>query len=349
MGVVIDGKILLRKVTGVERYARETLKCLDCIIKPGEYSIAVPSSCDIKNLPHYNNLKYVIVPGFKSGALWEQISLTKYIIKNKLILVNFDYATTLFKPGISTFHDMSFKANPQFFRNKIKQRLIALKLSVYCTVIAQSAQPIVTVSKFQQNEIIKYYKIDPNRIIIAGNAWQHFDEIRVDESVIMEYSLQKGEYFFSLSSNTPNKNFKWIYENAKRFPENKYVIVGGSTSITAEELKNVDNIIYLGYQSDERVKALYKNCKAFVFPSYYEGFGIPPMEALSVGAKIVVSNIPSMKEIFEDSAYYLDPNDCSVNLNDIIQNKCNNGMYVLERYSWIKTAEIWKGLIDRYK
>ena len=76
------------------------------------------------------------------------------------------------------------------------------------------------------------------------------------------------------------------------------------------KLKELPNVKLLGYVSDGQVKWLMQNCKAFIFPSYYEGFGIPPLEALSVGAKIVVGNAASLPEIYKKSAYYIDPEKC---------------------------------------
>jgi len=349
VGVLINGKVLTRKITGVERYARETLIALDKIVAPGEYSVVIPSDRDCTNLPKFENLKLIKLQGFHNSFLWEQITLFNYIKKNDYTLINFDYATTLLKPGVSTLHDMSFKANPTFFKYSKKQRFVAKKLNVYCHFICKSNQPIVTVTEFQKKEIIKYYNVDPERIIVAGNAWQHFNEVETDDSVMDEFSLQKGEFYFSLSSNTPNKNFKWVYENALKYPENHYVIVGGQLSISDNELKNTDNIIYLGYQSDERVKSLYRNCKAFLFPSYYEGFGIPPMEALSVGTKIVVSNTSCLPEVYGGTAYYIDPNNSDVNLNELLSGNYRNGRAVLDKYNWEQTAKIWKKLMDQYK
>ena len=76
----------------------------------------------------------------------------------------------------------------------------------------------------------------------------------------------------------------------------------------------------LGIWEDEEVKALMKNCKAFVFPSYYEGFGIPPLEAMSVGARIIVAKSASLPEIYGDAAVYIDAQNPYCNLNELLEN-----------------------------
>ena len=156
----------------------------------------------------------------------------------------------------------------------------------------------------------------------------------------------KNNYYFSLSSNTENKNFKWIYNAARSNQNSEFVIVGGKTSISPKDLRSEKNIKYLGYQSDERVKSLYRHCKAFIFPSFYEGFGTPPMEAMSVGAKIIISNTSCLPEVYGNSAYYIDPNNSNINIEELIQcNSVVDSETVLKKYSWKNTAQIWVSIL----
>lgn len=350
MQVLINGKILYRKITGVERYAHETLREIDNRIRPYEFKIAIPNYYDEKVLLGFKNLDVVKIKGFRKGFLWDQISLPLYAAKNGYVIASLDFTTPIFRPGISTIHDMSFKVNRNFFSKSLKQQFVKLKLDLYCYSATRSRYPIFTVSQFQKNEIVQYYGISPNKVIVAGNAWQHFLRIKEDNSVFDDFGIKKGEYYFSLSSNTANKNFKWVYEAVKANPEEYFVIVGGKTSITFENLKSKRNIKYLGFQSDERVKSLYRYCKAFIFPSLYEGFGIPPMEAMAVGAKAIVSNASSLPEIYGESVYYIDPLDANVNLNKLLhRNTISDRDAVLGKYSWEKTADIWISALRKYQ
>ncbi len=350
MQILINGKVLFRKITGIERYAHETILEIDKKIKYHQYKLVIPAHYDDTKLPHYNNLEIIKLEGIKKDFLWEQISLPIYAHKNNGIIVNFDFSTPVFSPGISTIHDISFHINKNYFNQNIRQWLVRIKLELYCYSLARSKYPIFTVSEFQKEEIIHHYHINPDKIIVAGNAWQHFQLIHEDDSVLAENQIESGKYFFSLSSNTENKNFKWIYEAAKVNPESKFIIVGGSTSISSSTLKKEKNILYLGYQSDERVKSLYKNCKAFIFPSFYEGFGIPPMEALSVGSKIIISNSSCLPEIYENTAYYINPNNPRVNLDEIMSNKkVDDASKVLNKFTWTITASKWIEILEKYR
>ena len=110
------------------------------------------------------------------------------------------------------------------------------------------------------------------------------------------------------------------------------------------ELQKLSNVKLLGYVTDGQVKTLMKNCRAFIFPSYYEGFGIPPLEALSVGAKIIVGKAASLPEIYKDAAIYIDPYNTDCNLEDLLSDfdKTSHAeavQKVLSEYSYDKAAQ----------
>ena len=340
MKVIFNGKILYRKITGGERYARETLNKIDEIAKAGEFILAIPESYD-ESILDFHNIHVMKVKGPSDGVWWDQITLPRFAKKNCGVVVSFDFTTSLLWPGISTIHDMSFKRNKSFFVNNWKQKMVRMKLEMYCLSAKYSKLPIFTVSNFQKQEIVELCGISPSRIFVAENSWQHFEKVRYDDSVFDEYGIQQKAYYLSLSSNTPNKNFQWVYEVARRNPDANFVIVGGKTSISIDELKSLNNIKYLGYQSDERVKSLYRDCTAFLFPSFYEGFGIPPLEALSVGAPIIVSKTSCLPEIYENSATYIDPFNSNISLEKVELVDPKEGKRILEKYSWKATASKW--------
>ncbi|MCC2182426.1 glycosyltransferase family 4 protein [Faecalibacterium longum] len=340
MKVIFNGKILYRKITGVERYARETLNKIDEIANTGEFILAIPESYD-ESILDFHNIRVMKVKGPRDGVWWDQITLPRYAKKNCGVVASFDFTTSLLWPGISTIHDMSFRRNKSFFANSWKQRMVRMKLEMYCLSAKYSRLPVFTVSNFQKQEIIELCGINASRIFVAENSWQHFEKVGYDDSVFDDYGIRRKAYYLSLSSNTPNKNFQWVYEVAKRNPDANFVIVGGKTSISIDELKSLNNLKYLGYQSDERVKSLYKDCTAFLFPSFYEGFGIPPLEALSVGAPIIVSKTSCLPEIYENSAAYIDPFDPNISLENVKLVDPKEGKRILDKYSWKTTASKW--------
>lgn len=337
--IVIDGKYLTEKITGIQRYAIEITSELDKICGDLDIEILIPKS--LKNIPEYKNIK-VIKYGNLNGLLWQQICLPFYLFKKKALCLSFCNIIPVLKPnGYATIHDISYAVNPEYFINR------HAKLSRYWHmlnywIICKFNRHIFTVSEFSKSEIIKRYKIKENKITITYNAWQHFVREPVDDSLINKFQqLKKGEYFFAMSSIAKNKNFKWIVETAKRNPYCTFAIAGYFDLKRFGEnlnLGGIKNIHFLGYVSDEEAKVLMKNCKAFLFPTLYEGFGIPPLEAISLGAKAVVSDIPCLREVYGDSVWYIEPYDYDVDLNKIIKEEVKLSDKTLNKYSWEKSS-----------
>ena len=111
---------------------------------------------------------------------------------------------------------------------------------------------------------------------------------------------------------------------------------------------SLPNVLFLGYISDAYMKWLMGHTKALLFPSRAEGFGIPPLEALALGRPAIVSDIPVLREIYGDTVHYIDPDNGTVNLDALLENKTADPAPVLEKYSWDRAAESWLGLIREH-
>ena len=119
------------------------------------------------------------------------------------------------------------------------------------------------------------------------------------------------------------------------------MICGKSENISEfneDTLKN-GNIFFTGYISDSQVKALMKGCRAFIHPAVYEGFGIPPLEAMSCGAQVIASNATCLPELYEDAVHYIDPHDYNVDLESLLQEPVAPPDEILEKFSWEKEAK----------
>lgn len=201
---------------------------------------------------------------------------------------------------------------------------------------------INTVSEFSKSEIVKYFNVEPDRIRVISNGWQHYNRIAYDENALSRYGLTRGNYYFSICSLEPNKNFKWIAEEARMNPNETFAVAGSiNKEVFAEGLgfDCPENMHLLGYVSDEEAKTLMRDCKAFLFPTFYEGFGLPPLEAMSAGARsIYVSDTKVMHEVFADSVQYIDPNRHDIALKNPIEIPRGEIDKTLARYSWQKSA-----------
>lgn len=330
--IIINGRFLTQAITGVQRFAHEIIRELDNIVKPGEYKIIAPKNIIYKEFK-YKNIEIEIC-GNLVGHLWEQLELPFYVKKNKGQLLNFCNTAPIIKPGIIAIHDIQTRVHPEFFSKKFD-----LWYNIMNRFNIKNSKKIITVSEFSKSEIIKYYKVSKEKISVIYNGWQHMDRIEKDESILNKLKMRTEEYILGASSMNPNKNFKYILGLAKLHPEYKFVIVGKKNNNvfkdgSVEELKN---LTWAGYVTDEELKSLYANAKAFVFPSFYEGFGIPPLEAIACGCEeIFISNTSSLTEIYKDKVTYINPSKVEVISK---KNKDVEMKEVLNWYSWKSSAQ----------
>lgn len=333
---VIDGRQLTGQIGGVQRYISEILKELDQIAELGEYEVLVPKNSDPKL--SYSNIR-IKKYGLFSGLLWEQISLPIYILKNKAYGIYPCTVCPMLRPkGITVIHDVMIKIIPEV--KKTVPLIPRFLLEMNYRAGAKHSNRVVTVSEHSKQDIISTYHIPDSKISVIGNAWQHMNDIEEDDGWKERFpQLNEGEYFFTLSANRIQKNFKWIYEVAKRNPERIFAIAGTCEEWQKQIEYDAPNIIHLGFVSNEEVKSLMKNAKAFLFPSFYEGFGIPPMEALACGAKIAIAKASCLPEIYGNSAYYFDPFDYDIDIDALLETEVAPPSEVLSRFGWDISAE----------
>lgn len=331
--IIINGKFLSQKITGVQRYAREVLNCLDPLVY--NLNIEIVMAEDAKDVPEFKNITKKVLSG-KASVFWEQIKLPLYIRKQNAIGLHLCHIAPILKPDIVCIHDANVARNPQWFTKKL-----VLWYGLIHWSCALWAKKILTISNFSKKEIQDIFKISDSRIENIGSGWQHIERIPLCDDTLERFNLKEKSFYFSLGTQAPHKNMRWVYQCAKNNP-NELFLLSGSTyhkvfKKTTEELPN--NVRYLGYLSDADVKTLMKNCKAFIFPSLYEGFGLPPLEALSMGTTIFASDIPIMREIFEDSVNYIDIHSQNYSLQSGFPNGSEKKASILGKYNWQFVAE----------
>lgn len=340
--IYINGRFLSQKITGVQRYAEEITKSLDNSLnekKEYEYIILVPKNV-IRNLS-LKNIKIKKV-GYLKGHLWEQIELPFYS-KDGMLLNFCGCAPIIKKNQIVTIHDAAVCVMPKSFSFLFRNWY---KLMFY--IVGKRAKKIFTVSKFSKREINKYFDIPLEKIEVTYNGIDHMKTIKSDETIFTKFNIEKNNYVLAVSSLNPSKNFKLILETAKILPEINFVIAGGTNSTVFKEqgFNITPNVKFIGYVNDEELVALYKYASCFVYPSIYEGFGIPPLEAVFYDCPIILSDIEVFKEIYGDTVLYCNLKDANV-LKEKILLADNMKKVLTSKYKELKIKYRWSNILKK--
>lgn len=306
--IYINGRFLTQSITGVQRFAIQLLKSLDRIIVNNEYVaekltviVLVPQS--VVTQTDFVNIKIEKV-GKLSGHLWEQIELP-FFARNGLLINLCNTAPLLHFNQIATIHDAAVFAVPDGYSKAFR---IWYKIVYF--ISSRIAHNIITVSNFSKRELCKYLKISEEKIGVIIEGKEHIYEHIADNAVLEKNSISMP-FILAVSSMNPNKNFKGIVESLKYLDESFQVIIAGGTNpkVFGENLELSERVKHIGYVTDSELRALYEHASCFVYPSFYEGFGLPPIEAMALKCPVVVSNYGSLPEICDDAVLYCNPYD----------------------------------------
>ncbi|MFH1767046.1 MAG: glycosyltransferase family 1 protein [Patescibacteria group bacterium] len=260
-------------------------------------------------------------------------------------------------PYVVTIHDMSFRIFPEFFT----QKDLAWHRAVNAKRLLKKATHVVAVSESTKHDLEKYYQISKDKITVAYHGAQkrfHNSEEPQDKNFLREHNID-FPYLLSLCTLEPRKNIESILEAYDDWQESNQnethlVIAGGAGWKTDgieevfEKLKHQDKIHFLGYVPDNHKPALYRHASALLFPSFYEGFGLPALEAMASGTPVITSFTGSMPEVVGDAAIMVDPynvSDLKQALDELMSDVelrkklIDSGIKRAQKFTWEKTAK----------
>jgi glycosyltransferase involved in cell wall biosynthesis len=344
--IYINGRFLTQRITGVQRYGREVLLALDeeigdrAELKAWNWVLLVPPNT---STPELSSIQVEVLSGGQ-GNLWEQWALYKRTRRS--VLVNFASTGPLLHSNqIITVHDAAVYRVPDAYNWRFR-----LWYKVMVNWIVRRSKSCFVVSEFAKSECMQFFGAKAENICVGTEGWQHLDRITPISDAEVSELVDHKPFVLAVSSPTPNKNFSLVVAAMQRIGETTFnFVVAGSVnpSIFATKQESPENSKYLGYVSDEQLKGLYRNALCFVFPSRYEGFGIPPLEAMAMGCPVVVSDIAPVKEVCGDAATYFDPSNAEQLAKQLVAitsdptSKERWGAKGLERaqlFSWRKAA-----------
>lgn len=335
MRIGIDARFYGSLGKGLGRYTEKLIEHLEQIDHENTYVVFLrrenfedyhPKSANFqKQLAHYSWYSFS-----------EQIGFSLLLYRLKFDLVHFPHFNVPLlyrRPFLVTIHDLILLHYPTLRNTTHGMFLYWFKYLAYRMVIASAirrASHIITVSHFTEKDILKRYPVAAGKMSVtyeAADPFCHFVSRKEGGALFSSLGLVEVSqgltrdiivkpYFLYVGNAYPHKNLEIFLTVAEKTPEYTYVLVGKEDYFYARlkkrvEEKRIKNIVFSGFVTDRELAVLYRFAHLYIFPSLYEGFGLPPLEALSHGLPVLSSNRGSLPEILGEAALYFDPTDVS--------------------------------------
>ena len=345
--IYINARFLMQPITGVQRFAIEVCREL----KRQGVKIQLLSPANVLHTDIAKELGNKKIGGEQQGHYWEQFILTAFLKRlENPVLLNLCNTGPLFYPAsVVTIHDLAFLKHPKWFAFTFRKLYRFL-----VPQIAKNAAVVFTVSEFVKKEIILKLKVAQERVHVAYNGLS---------STFYEPSSKKMDsdrpYFLTFGGQNTRKNVKGVIGAMQLLEDQEYDlrIVGRAEENFMPNETNYDaydfQIIQHNDVDDQELKRLYAGAEALIYPSLYEGFGLPPLEALNSSCPIIISNIEVFRELYSGFATFVDPTNVQSikegilkvvqGNNEVISAESLNALNA--RFSYVETAKIMAQVI----
>ena len=306
-GVVFNGRFLTQRTSGVQRYARELLSA-SAWSWTGSATLAVPQRVDPKDAGAHGLGALRLEPvGRLSGHGWEQIEL-RASLRDRLLVNLCNTAPVYRENQLVVIHDAAVYRFPEAYGARFR-----LVYRAMLPDIARRSRKLLTISEFSASELMRYLGIGARSIDIVTNAGDHILRIPADDGILAAHGLETGRYLFAVGNANPTKNHALLHHLEPLLKERglPLVLAGGELPAIFGQQDSAASPWFkrVGFVSDNALRALYEHAMGFVFPSLYEGCGVPPLEAMHCGCPVIAAQAAAIPETCGTAALYFDPRD----------------------------------------
>jgi glycosyltransferase involved in cell wall biosynthesis len=369
MRIGIDARFYGSIGKGLGRYTQKMIENLEKISSSNEADLGLENEYFIllrsENFEEYRPMRknfHKVLADYNWYSVSEQIHMPHLLNKLKLDLVHFPHFNVPLmyrKKFVVTIHDLILLHFPTLRGTLLNPVIFYLKYMAYRLVIYSAikrAVRVIAVSNFTKSDVIKNYPFSNHKIEVTYEACDNHCWLADSLKIMDKYGIIKP-YLLYVGNAYPHKNlinliksFQIVKEQIKDL---RLVIVGKDDYFNKKIKKFVETIsensvIFTGFIPDQELDVLYREASLFVFPSLYEGFGLPPLEAMAKGVPVISSDHPCMKEILGESACFGNARDINkfaglivdgINNQELRTKLVKKGFQQIQKYSWEKLAQ----------
>lgn len=343
---------------GLGRYTQKLIEYLAKTDQENEYIVFLQEK-EYKEWKITNKRFKIVKAPYRWYTLSEQIFMPLKIKRAKVDIMHFPHFNVplLYRDKfIVTIHDLVITHFPTQRATTLAPWMYKIKQLAYKSVIrhaAKNSHKIITVSDYSKKDIIKYFKLPEAKVEVTYEAADDFKPSKEGAEVLKRYNIKKP-YLLYVGNAYPHKNLEVLLKVVKELKQKKeldwtLVFVGKPDYFYKRLKQNVwaqdldEQIIFTGFAPDAHLPILYEQALAYIFPSKYEGFGLPPLEAMSYQVPVLAAKSSCLPEILGDAALYFDPDDVYgiiKQLNKLIDNPAlrqeliASGLKQAQKYSW---------------
>jgi len=369
--IAVNTRLLLAgRLDGIGRFADETLRILTSKHPEHQFYFYFDRKYDERFIYNSNVNPVVLFPQARHPLLflaWFEASLPLHFLQTKPDLFlspdGFLSLTTNVK-SVGVIHDLNFEHFPEDI-----PFLVRKYYSTMFPRFAQKASRIATVSEYSKSDIVETYCIEPSKIdVVYNGTGTNFKPLNsADQSLVRNEFSQGCEYFFFIGTLHPRKNLVNLFKAFDLFKQNDTrsikLVLAGARMWWTDEIRNAyegmqyrDDVIFTGRVSDRKLATLMASALALTYVSYFEGFGIPILEAFHCDTPVITSNVTSMPEVAGNAALLTDPFSIAsiadamqkIASDEVFRQKLiSEGREQRKKFSWEKTAEKLWGCMEK--